>query len=184
MNRNAIGAAVLGVALMGPATVFAQPIPAGRPPEWGLALGYGAHAPIGPGRTDFGVAVFSPSAGFRLSSRFEFVAAATFERSFSPGGYFLGVLPAGARLSIGNGKILPYLGFGLGFGWTDLDEVLPELSRRFNFRIEGSFGARFPAGESSAWTLEARYQHTSNAGTSYPNQGLNAIVGMVGWRFR
>jgi hypothetical protein len=164
--------------------MFAQAIPEGRPPEWGVAAGYGTHVKIGPGTTDFGVAVLSPSVGFGLSSRLEFVSSATFERYVSPGGYFVGLLPVGARLSIGNEKILPYLGLGLGFGWTDLDEDVMELSRRFNFRIEGSFGLRFPAGETSAWTVEGRYQHTSNAGTSFPNQGLNSIVGLVGFRFR
>ena len=179
-------AAVLGLAfgVVTSSRSLAQAIPAGRPPEWGLAAGYGTHIKIGPGTTDFGVAVLTPSVGFRLSSRLEFVSSATFERYVSPGGYFVGLLPAGARLYIGNEKILPYLGLGLGFGWTDLDEVLPELSRTFNFRIEGSFGLRFPTGGISAWTLEGRYQHTSNAGTSLPNQGLNAIVVLAGWRFR
>ena len=185
MIRNTIGAAVLGVACACAASSLrAQAIPEGRPPEWGLAAGYGTHIKIGPGTTDFGVAVFTPSVGFRLSSRLEFVVAATLERYFSPGGYFVGLNPVGARLSIGNEKILPYLGVGLGFGWTDLEEVLPEISRRFNFRIEGSFGLRFPAGESSAWTLEGRYQHTSNAWTSDPNLGLNTIAVLAGWRFR
>ena len=185
MIRNTIGVAVLGVACACSASSLrAQAIPEGRPPEWGLAAGYGTHIKIGPGTTDFGVAVFTPSVGFRLSSRLELVSSATFERYVSPGGYFVGIVPFGARLWIGNGKVYPYLGLGLGGGWTDLDEKLPELSRRFNFRIEGSFGLRFPAGESSAWTLEGRYQHTSNAGTSFPNQGLNSMVVLVGWRFR
>jgi Lipid A 3-O-deacylase (PagL) len=184
MSRNAIGAAVLGLALGGGGIILAQPLPKGRPPEWAVAAGYGTHIKIGPGTTDFGVAVLTPSVGIRLSSRLEFVGSATFERYASPGGYFVGLLPAGARLSIGNGKVLPYLGLGVGFGWTDLDEKVPEISRRFNFRIESSFGVRIPAGDSSAWTVEGRYQHTSNAGTSLPNQGLNSIVGLVGWRFR
>ena len=184
MGRKRIVTAVLGAALCAAGTVWAQGIPAGRPPEWGVEVGYGAHIQIGPGTTDFGVAVLQPSVGFRLSSRIEFVAAATFERYVSPSAWFVGVLPAGLRLSIGNEKILPFLGLGLGFGWTDLDENYFEISRRFNFRIEGSVGLRIPAGESAAWTLEGRYQHTSNAGTSFPNQGLNSIVGLVGFRFR
>jgi hypothetical protein len=185
MNLHAIGAAVLGLALGGAAAGrgLAQPIPEGRPPEWGIAAGYGTHIKIGLGTTDFGVAVLTPSVGFRVSSRFELVSSATFERYVSPGGYFIGLVPVGARLYIGNWENLPYLGAGLGVGWTDLQDVLPELSRRFNFRIEGSLGVRIPAGERSAWTLEGRYQHTSNAGTSLPNQGLNSIVVLAGWRF-
>jgi hypothetical protein len=184
MGRTKIAATVLGAALCMAGRAFAQTIPAGRPPEWGVALGYGTHIKIGPGATDFGVAVLSPSVGFRISSRLEFVASATFEHYVSPSAYFVGVLPVGARLYIGNEKFYPYLGVGLGAGWTDLDDKVFEISRRFNFRIEGSFGLKFPSGETSAWTVEGRYQHTSNAGTVFPNQGLNAIVGMVGFRFR
>ena len=183
MNRNAIGAAVLAAALGGSA-MFGQTIPEERPPEWGIAAGYGFHLPIGPGQTDFGIAVLSPSVSFRLSPRFELVGSATFESYVSPGGYFIGLIPGGARLSIGNGPVLPYIGLGLGFGWTNLDDDVYELSRRFNFRIEGDFGVRVPAGETCAWTFVARYQHTSNAGTSLPNQGLNAFVFMGGFRFR
>jgi hypothetical protein len=184
MGRNKIAAALLGTALCLAGRASAQPIPAGRLAEWGVALGYGAHFHVGPGTTDFGVAVLTPSVGFRLSSRLEFVASATFEHYVSPSAYFVGVVPVGARLYIGNEKFYPYLGLGLGAGWTDLDDKVLEISRRFNFRIEGSFGVKFPSGETSAWTIEARYQHTSNAGTVHPNQGLNAIVGMVGLRFR
>ena len=185
MNRHAIGAAALGLALgAGAARVgLAQPIPEGRAPEWGLAVGYGTHIKIGLGTTDFGVAAFTPSVAFRLSSRLELVSSAAFERYVSPGGYFAGIVPFGARLYIGNWENLPYLGVGLGAGWTDLDDVVTELSRRFNFRIEGSFGLRMPAGDRSAWTVEGRYQHTSNAGTSFPNQGLNSMVVLLGWRF-
>jgi Lipid A 3-O-deacylase (PagL) len=184
MERNKIAAAVLGAALCLARRASAQAIPPGRPPEWGVAIGYGTHIKIGPGTTDFGVAVLQPSVGFRLSSRLEFVGAATFEHYVSPSGYFIGLLPVGGRLSIGNEKVLPYLGVGVGFGWTDMDDKVFEISRRFNFRVEGSFGLRIPAGQTSAWTVEGRYQHTSNAGTSYPNQGLNSIVGLVGFRFR
>ena len=184
MGRNTIAATVLGAALCLTRGASAQPILVGRPPEWGIAAGYGTHVKIGPGRTDFGVAVLSPSVSFRLSSRLEFVASATFEHYVSPSAYFVGVLPVGARLYLGNEKFYPYLGLGLGGGWTDLDDKVFEISRRFNFRIEGSFGLKFPSGGTSAWTVEGRYQHTSNAGTVFPNQGLNSIVGIVGFRFR
>jgi Lipid A 3-O-deacylase (PagL) len=183
MRRSAIGVAVLALVLSGGGEVLAQPIPQGRPPEWGLAAGYGFDVRVGPGTSDFGLAILTPSVGFRLSSRFEFVSSATFERYAGPAGYYLGLLPAGARLSIGNDDVLPYFGFGVGFGWTDLTD-LPELSRRFNFRIECYGGLRMRIDDATAWTLEARYQHTSNAGTSFPNQGINSVVVLAGWRFR
>ena len=45
MSRSAIGMAVLGLVLSGGGAVLAQPIPEGRPPEWGLAAGYGFDVP-------------------------------------------------------------------------------------------------------------------------------------------
>src|SRR5215471_12612139 len=103
MRRNASIAAALGLTLAGAGGVLcAQPIPTGRPPEWGAALGYGAHFKLGPGNTDFGVQVATPSVGFRLSSRLEWIASATYERYVSPSGYFIGILPGGLRLWIGN----------------------------------------------------------------------------------
>ncbi len=61
------------------------------------------------------------------------------------------------------------LALGLGFGWTDLVDEIPEINRRFNFRIEGAAGVRRQVTETSGWTFEVRYQHTSNAGTVPPN---------------
>jgi hypothetical protein len=184
-KASALGVAALGVALEAGASVsHAQPIPEGRPPEWSLAAGYGSHLKISPRRSEFGLAVLMPAVGFRLTSRLEYVDSATFERYASPSGYFIGVLPVGARYSIGNGKVSPYLGVGVGFGWTNLEDGLYEISRRFNFRLDGNIGLRFGSGESSGWTLEGRYQHTSNAGTSYPNVGIDSVVGLVGWQFR
>jgi hypothetical protein len=182
---SALGAAALGLAFGAGASVsLAQPIPEGRPPEWSVAAGYGSHLKISPQRSEFGLAVLMPAVGFRLTSRLEYVGSATFERYASPSGYFVGFLPVGARLTLGNGgKVLPYLGVGVGFGWTNLEDGLYEISRRFNFRLDGNLGLRFGAGESSGWTLEGRYQHTSNGGTSYPNVGIDSVVGLVGWHF-
>lgn len=160
-----------------------EPIPAGRPPEWGVAAGYGLPLDVGLGDSAEHQVVLFPSVGFRLSGRLEFVAAATLERYLTPEGYFVGLLPGGLRLSIGNGALLPYAAINLGFGWTDLDK-LPEISRRFNFRLEAAAGLRGRVTERSAWTFEARFAHISNAGTSFPNYGLNSLVLLGGWRFR
>ncbi len=178
-----IGMAVLALVSSGGGAALAQAIPEGRPPEWGIAAGYGIHVDVGPGTSRERQVVLTPSVGFRLSSRLEFVSAATFEQYLEPAGYFVGLLPAGLRISIGKDEVLPYVGIGLGFGWTDLTD-LRELSRRFNFRLESYGGLRIPVDDTSAWTLEGRYQHTSNAGTSYPNLGINSMVVLAGWRFR
>lgn len=181
MRRAAV---IAGAAIFAGRALCGQdgPIPQGRAPEWGIAAGYGIPFDVGPGDSREHQVVVSPSAGFRLGSRFELVASATYERYLTPGGYFAGLLPLGARYSLGSGDWLPYAGLGVGFGWTDLE--IEEISRRFNFRIEAAVGLRARVDGRSAWTLEVRYQHTSNAGTSFPNYGLNSMVFLGGWRFR
>ena len=183
MNRNAIGAAVLGLALARRRNGPRPADPGGAAARVGhrrrvrLPLRRARHDGLRRGRA-FAVRRVSTVVPLRVRQLRNVRAVR------QSGRYFVGVLPAGARLSIGNGQTLPYLGLGLGFGWTDLDDEVVELSRRFNFRIEGSVGVRISAGETCAWTLEARYQHTSNAGTSFPNLGLNALVFLGGFRFR
>ena len=161
------------------------PIPAGRPPEWGLEAGYGFSVHLNPGPSDTELLVVTPTLGVRLSSHLEYVASGTLEGYLEPSGsYFVGLLPVGARIAIGTGPVAPFANVGLGFGWTDLDRLL-EISRRFNFRLEAGVGVRVPAaGDPGAWTVRVRFFHTSNGGTTYPNLGLNQVVVTGGWRFK
>ena len=71
---------------------------------------------------------------------------------------------------------------GAGVSWTDLHII--ELSRRFNFILQGGLGVRGPLGELQGWMVEARWYHYSNANTVLPNLGFNAIEVLGGWRFR
>jgi lipid A 3-O-deacylase PagL len=183
--RTAALAAGLGAFLLSASPARAEgPLEPGRPPEWGIAAGYGIPAHLGPGDSDEHQVVLSPSVGFRLSSRLEWLAGATFERYVSPDAYFVGILPGGLRYTFLRGPWLPYAALGLGVGWTDLVHQIPEINRRFNFRIEGAAGVRREVTETSGWTFEVRYQHTSNAGTVPPNYGLNSFAFLGGWRFR
>jgi hypothetical protein len=177
--------AVFGVCLLAAAKASAQsgpPIPEGRPPEWGVAAGYGFTAHVNRGRSQEHVFLLEPGVGFRLSGRLEYLVEAHFARYFTPEGYMLGLLPLGGRLSIGHGRILPYASIGAGFGWTDLTE-LDEIDRRFNFLLQASLGVRGALPGGQAWTLEVRWDHISNANTVRPNLGLNCIVVLAGWRF-
>jgi hypothetical protein len=161
------------------------PIPAGRPPEFGLDLGYGFGVHLNPGPSDTHVVVVTPSVGVRLSSHVEYFPSGILERYFTPANsYFVGLVPVGARISIGTGQtIVPFLDAGLGFGWTNLDRLL-EISRRFNFRMEAGAGVCARVSETDGWTVRVRFFHTSNGGTVYPNLGLNHMVVSGGWRFR
>ncbi len=92
-------------------------------------------------------------------------------------------MPVGARFFFGGARAQPYASLGAGFGWTDLTG-LDEIDRRFNYLLQGSVGMRSRLPDGSAWTLEARMSHISNAGTVLPNLGLNTLVFLGGWRFR
>jgi len=70
----------------------------------------------------------------------------------------------------------------LGLSWTDLHIL--ELSRTFNFLVEGSLGVRRRFGDGPAWMVEARFAHISNAGSAEPNVGHNTVALMAGVGFR
>jgi hypothetical protein len=170
-----------------PASTRAQdgPVPAGRPPELGFDLGYGfgVHLDSGPSDTHF--VIVTPSLGVRVSPHVEYFPSGILERYFTPqNSYFVGLIPLGARISIGTGgKFVPFFDAGLGFGWTNLDRLL-EISRRFNFRAEAGVGLRGDVSDTDGWTVRVRFFHTSNGGTADPNLGLNHMVVSGGWRFR
>lgn len=182
--RRAVASIVIAFALLSVLSLTAQsvpPVPAGRPPEWGAAAGYGFSVHLNHGRSSEHVLLFEPSAGFRLSSRLEYIAEGHFARYFTPGGSMIGVMPVGGRLYLGSGRTLPYVSIGGGLGWTDL--TVEEIDRRFNFLLQASAGVRRASSGTDALTLEARLDHISNGGTKKPNLGLNCLVILAGWRF-
>ena len=183
MNRNAIGAAVLGLALAGAGTSSPSRSRRGgrrngaSPPGTASTSGRARHDGLRRGRA-FAVRRVStvvPASSSSAPQR----SSGTSVRAVTSSACF----PPERGFRSGTAATLPYLGLGRGFGWTDLDDEVFELSRRFNFRIEGSVGVRILRRRDCAWTLEARYQHISNAGTSFPNLGLNALVFLGRLRF-
>lgn len=79
--------------------------------------------------------------------------------------------------------IRPYVEFAGGPFYTDLGGRIPEESSRFNFVLT--------AGAGISWFLTAqlsinagyRFHHISNAGTSFPNLGLNSSLPFGGFSF-
>lgn len=77
----------------------------------------------------------------------------------------------------------PYVEFAGGPFYTDLGGRIPEESSRFNFVLT--------AGAGISWFLTAqlsinagyRFHHISNAGTSFPNLGLNSSLPFGGFSF-
>jgi len=150
--------------------------------EWTLTGGYGHTVKfVAADETSDHVALVMPTWGRRLSNVVEYVAAAHIAGYFGDArGYFLGILPVGARFQLPNTLLHPYVVFQVGFGWTDLEII--EINRRFNYILTGGFGLRFPKQSPESGLLELRLVHYSNAGTVLPNYGLNSIALVAGWR--
>lgn len=180
------GRLLAAAALACPAlTVEAQtPAPgeSDRSPRWSLAAGYGFSVHFSRGRAEEQALYVVPAVSFPLSTRLEWTVEGHLAGYFRPRGYMLGCMPIGARYFLGGGRAQPYASLGAGLGWTDLTE-LDEIDRRFNYLLQGSVGVRRRLPNGSAWTLEARLAHISNAGTVLPNLGLNSLVFLGGWRF-
>ena len=80
-------------------------------------------------------------------------------------------------------RIRPYAEFAGGPFWTDLAGKIPEESSRFNFVLTAGFGVSYFLTDQAALNVGYRFHHISNAGTSYPNLGLNASLPFGGFSF-
>ena len=80
-------------------------------------------------------------------------------------------------------RIRPYAEFAGGPFWTDLAGKIPEESSRFNFVLTAGFGVSYFLTDRAALNVGYRFHHISNAGTSYPNIGLNASLPFGGFSF-
>ena len=80
-------------------------------------------------------------------------------------------------------RLRPYVEFAGGPFWTDLAGKIPEESSRFNFILTAGFGISYFLTNQVALNVGYRFQHISNAGTQYPNLGLNASLPFGGFSF-
>jgi opacity protein-like surface antigen len=80
-------------------------------------------------------------------------------------------------------RIRPYAEFAGGPFWTDLAGNIPEESSRFNFVLTAGFGISYFLTDRAALNVGYRFHHISNAGTRYPNAGLNAGLPFGGFSF-
>ena len=80
-------------------------------------------------------------------------------------------------------RIRPYLEFAGGPFWTDLGGRIPEQATQFNFVVTGGVGVSFFISPQVSFNAGYRFHHISNAGTRYPNLGLNASLPFGGFSF-
>ena len=80
-------------------------------------------------------------------------------------------------------RIRPYAEFAGGPFWTDLGGRIPEQGSEFNFVLTGGVGVSFFIAPHVAFNAGYRFHHISDAGTKYPNLGLNASLPFGGFSF-
>ena len=80
-------------------------------------------------------------------------------------------------------RIRPYLEFAGGPFWTDLGGNIPEQGSEFNFVLTGGIGVSIFVAPHIAINAGYRFHHISDAGTKYPNLGLNASLPFAGFSF-
>ncbi|ALA58858.1 acyloxyacyl hydrolase [Nitrospira moscoviensis] len=80
-------------------------------------------------------------------------------------------------------RVRPYVEFAGGPFWTDLGGRIPEESSQFNFVLTAGVGLSYFITSQTALNVGYRFHHISNAGTRYPNLGLNASLPFGGFSF-
>ena len=80
-------------------------------------------------------------------------------------------------------RLRPYVEFAGGPFWTDLGGRIPEEANEFNFVVTGGVGVSWFITSHVAFNAGYRFHHISNAGTRYPNLGLNASLPFGGFSF-
>ncbi|MBX3305699.1 MAG: acyloxyacyl hydrolase [Nitrospira sp.] len=81
------------------------------------------------------------------------------------------------------GRLRPYAEFTGGPFWTDLGGRIREQANEFNFVLSGGVGVSWFITPQLAFNAGYRFHHISNAGTAFPNLGLNASLPFGGFSF-
>jgi lipid A 3-O-deacylase len=95
----------------------------------------------------------------------------------------VGFTPKIKWLFEGTGRLRPYVEFAGGPFYTDLAGQIPEESARFNFILTAGGGLSWYFTRQLSFNVGYRFHHISNAGTRYPNLGLNSSLPFGGFSF-
>jgi len=84
---------------------------------------------------------------------------------------------------VADNRIRPYVEFAGGPFWTDLGNKIPEESSELNFILTAGVGISYFVTSQASINIGYRFQHFSNAGTSYPNYGINSSLPFGGFSY-
>jgi lipid A 3-O-deacylase len=95
----------------------------------------------------------------------------------------IGFTPKIKYTFVADNRFHPYAEFAGGPFWTDFTNQVPEESSSFNFILTAGFGCSIFITAQTSLNVGYRFHHISNAGTSYPNIGLNSSLPFGGFSF-
>ena len=95
----------------------------------------------------------------------------------------VGVTPRIKYTFVALDRLRPYAEFAGGPFWTDLGGNIDEQANEFNFVLTGGVGVSWFLTPQLAANVGYRFHHISNAGTAFPNLGLNASLPFGGFSF-
>lgn len=95
----------------------------------------------------------------------------------------IGFTPKIKYTFVAHDRLRPYVEFAGGPFWTDLGGRVPEESTQFNFVLTAGGGVSWFFTAQAALNIGYRFHHISNAGTRYPNLGLNSSLPFGGFSF-
>jgi hypothetical protein len=104
-----------------------------------------------------------------------------FQRPFLTHG--IGFTPKIKYLFEGMHGVRPYVEFAGGPFYTDLAGRIPEESARLNFVLTAGGGISWFLTPRVSFNAGYRFHHISNAGTRFPNIGLNSSLPFGGFSF-
>jgi hypothetical protein len=172
--------------------------PSAQAPFWagrghwslGLQAGYAVENAIPRNISHINLLVAQPQLGLTVSDfqrgpvrRFEILNEGILGNCVHPGGHLLGH----SLLFRLDGKpyrrVVPFLDVGAGILHTTLHKRAPELSGRLQFLPQAGLGIQYFFRPQRALVFEYRYVHMSNAGIEQPNEGYNASMLTMGFRW-
>ena len=95
----------------------------------------------------------------------------------------VGFTPRIKYMFVALGRLRPYAEFAGGPFWTDLGGRIEEQANQFNFVLTGGVDVSWFFTSQASLNIGYRFHHISNAGTAFPNLGLNASLPFGGFSF-
>ena len=92
--------------------------------------------------------------------------------------WVIGIAPHIRYHFITSTRWVPFIDVGAGVSWTDIS--VPDLGGSFQFNLQAGAGLNWFVKDNLAVSVECRYLHLSSSAISMPNNGVNALGGLIG----